>query len=73
MKSDNGNVKESEAALEIKVSVYGSLEILVNNAGVSAFKHVNNHDVDLADVTKLMAIILRSIKRCPCNHKTSPD
>jgi 3-oxoacyl-[acyl-carrier protein] reductase len=61
IKADSADAKAAQEAVEKTVKSFGKLDILVNSAGVSAFKTIDNTDGDLQDVERLMAVNLTGV------------
>ncbi|MET0635311.1 MAG: SDR family oxidoreductase [Chitinophagaceae bacterium] len=61
IKADSGNVKSAEDAVSQTVKQYGSLDILVNSAGVSTFSVVDNAGDDLSQVDRLFAVNVNGV------------
>ena len=61
IRADSSNISEVENALKQTASELGGLDILVNSAGVSAYKPVDHHEGDLTDINKLIAVNLTGV------------
>lgn len=58
IKADSSDINQVENALRQTTTAFGGLDILVNSAGVSAYKPVDHHEGDLTEVNKLIAVNL---------------
>lgn len=61
IKADSADAKAAQDAVEKTVKSFGKLDILVNSAGVSTYKTIDNTDGDLQDVERLMAVNLTGV------------
>ncbi|MBL7858138.1 MAG: SDR family oxidoreductase [Cyclobacteriaceae bacterium] len=61
IKADSADTKAAAAAVENTVKLLGRLDILVNSAGVTTFNTIDNHEGDLAEVERLMAVNLTGV------------
>lgn len=61
IRADSADTRSVEAAVEQTAKAFGGIHILVNNAGVIAFKSIDDHEGDLADVDRMLAVNLSGV------------
>lgn len=61
IKADSGNTTQVENAVEHTVKEFGSLDILVNSAGVTTYRAVDNQEDNLLEVSKLIDVNIHGV------------